>query len=95
MILNPLDKMLNILFYILDVEEHVRQHILRCNNLSAQYLGNKKINERLSVLLPLSKPQIGTDRVTEMFYFACQNSCPMPGMNRRPIEIILTLEDEL
>lgn len=77
----------------LDVEEHVRAHIIRSNNPLAQYIGDKTKNERFTVRIPLSEPQTGTDSVMEMFFFACQNSCPTPGMNRRPIEIIFTLED--
>lgn len=82
-------------FFLVEVEEHVRQHILRCNNPLAQYLGSKMQNERLSVLIPLSQPQTGTDLVMEMFHFVCQNSCPTPGMNRRHIQIIFTLESPL
>lgn len=75
--------------------EHVRQHIIRCGNPHAQYIGDKNKNDRLSVLLPLSEPQTGTDCVKEIFKFVCQNSCPAPGMNRRGIEIIFTLENRM
>lgn len=66
---------------------------MRCGNSHVQYLGDVEKNERLSMVIPLSQPQTGTDRVMEMFQFVCQNSCPAPGMNRRPIEVIFTLED--
>ncbi|KAK9891721.1 hypothetical protein WA026_016517 [Henosepilachna vigintioctopunctata] len=75
-----------------DVPDHVRQHIIRCkSNPNAQYLGDKKANQRLSIVFPFSYPQTGTDAVREMFFFVCKNSCPT-GMNRKPIEIIFTLE---
>ncbi|KAJ8911605.1 hypothetical protein NQ315_015939 [Exocentrus adspersus] len=76
-----------------NVKENVRQHIVRCSNRSAVYLGDKNNNEQLSIVIPLSLPQTGTDSVREMFQFVCKNSCPAPGMNRRPIEVIFTLED--
>ncbi|XP_044756672.1 cellular tumor antigen p53 [Coccinella septempunctata] len=75
-----------------DVPPHVRQHIIRCpSNDKAFYLGDRDNNQRLSVLFPLSYPQAGTDAVREMFVFVCKSSCPT-GMNRKPIEIIFTLE---
>ncbi|XP_018576453.1 cellular tumor antigen p53 [Anoplophora glabripennis] len=76
-----------------NVKENVRQHIIRCSNSSAIYLGDKEKSQRLSVAIPLSLPQSGTESVREMFQFVCKNSCPTPGMNRRPIEAIFTLED--
>lgn len=76
-----------------NIEENVRQHIVRCSNPAAIYLGDKGKNQRLSVAIPLSLPQSGTESVREMFQFVCKNSCPTPGMNRRPIEAIFTLED--
>lgn len=77
----------------LDVKANIRQHIIRCSNSSAIYFGDKSKNERLNIVIPLSMPQTGTESVREMFQFVCKNSCPMPGMNRRPIEVIFTLED--
>ncbi|CAH0553712.1 unnamed protein product [Brassicogethes aeneus] len=70
-----------------------RQHIIRCKNPNTTYLGDKNKNERLSVIIPLSTPEAGTDSVKEMYEFVCKNSCPVPGMNRRPIQIIFTLEN--
>ncbi|KAL3278261.1 hypothetical protein HHI36_013598 [Cryptolaemus montrouzieri] len=76
-----------------NVPEHVRQHIIRCpSNGQAVYLGDRTSNKRLSIIFPLSYPQTGTDAVREMFVFVCKNSCPS-GMNRKPIEIIFTLEN--
>ncbi|XP_045467866.1 cellular tumor antigen p53 [Harmonia axyridis] len=75
------------------VPPHVSQHIIRCSsNEKTFYLGDRKTNQRLSVLFPLSHPQTGTDAVREMFVFVCKSSCPT-GMNRKPIEIIFTLEN--
>lgn len=72
----------------------MRQHVIRCNtNSSARYEGIQAIKERLSVVIPLHAPQTGTDSVREMFVFMCKNSCPAPGMNRKPIEVIFTLEN--
>ncbi|CAH1994030.1 unnamed protein product [Acanthoscelides obtectus] len=76
-----------------DVQNHVRHHIIRCNNRLAEYEGEKSRNERLSVVIPFAMPQTGTENVREMFEFVCKNSCPVPGMNRRSIEVIFTLED--
>nr|CAH7760946.1 unnamed protein product [Callosobruchus chinensis] len=80
-------------FAIEEVPCNVPQHIIRCNNRLAEYDGDKTRNERLSVVIPFAMPQTGTDNVREMFEFVCKNSCPMPGMNRRAIEVIFTLED--
>lgn len=81
--------------FVKDVGDDVRQHIIRCENRNAYYLGKKDdINERLNIVIPLANPQIGTDNVREFFRFACKTSCPWPGMNRRPIQILFTLEND-
>lgn len=80
-------------YNFLDLSEHIRQHVIRCANPVAHYLGDVSKNERLNIRFPFSQPQTGTDTVREMFEFYCKNSCPTPGMNRRAIEIIFTLED--
>ncbi|XP_063906616.1 cellular tumor antigen p53-like isoform X2 [Zophobas morio] len=74
------------------VSELVAQHIIRCDNPNARYFGDKNLGRRLSVVIPLSSPQVGTDSVKEFFHFVCKNSC-VGGMNRRPIQIVFTLED--
>ncbi|XP_072382329.1 cellular tumor antigen p53 isoform X1 [Diabrotica undecimpunctata] len=76
-----------------NIMAHIRPHIIRCQNQSAFYIGDKTNNERLSIIIPLSFPQMGTNSIREMFEFTCKNSCPVPGMNRRSIEVIFTLED--
>lgn len=75
------------------VTELVAQHIIRCDNKDAQYFGDKNAGKRLSIVIPLAAPQAGTDSVKEFFHFVCKNSC-VGGMNRRPIQVIFTLENE-
>ncbi|RZC32269.1 P53 domain containing protein, partial [Asbolus verrucosus] len=70
----------------------VAQHIIRCDNINARYFGDKNEGKRLSVVIPLSGPQAGTDSVKEFFQFVCKNSC-VGGMNRRPIQVIFSLEN--
>lgn len=81
-------------YYLIDVAEQVRKHVIRCSNKSSQYIGNPSEAQRLSIVFPLSEPQVGNESVREMFHFVCKSSCPAPGMNRRGIEVIFTLEDE-
>ncbi|XP_050316130.1 cellular tumor antigen p53 [Anthonomus grandis grandis] len=76
-----------------EIPEHVRQHVIRSQNPHAQYLGNSNENERLSIILPLDKPQVGNETTTELFLFVCKSTCSSPGMNRRAVEVIFTLED--
>lgn len=80
-------------FCFVDIPSHVWDHIIRCNNMEAIYFGDKTKGVHLSVVVPLSKPQTGSETVREMFKFMCKNSCPS-GMNRRPIQILFTIEDE-
>ncbi|XP_044262758.1 cellular tumor antigen p53-like isoform X2 [Tribolium madens] len=75
------------------VSELVAQHIIRCDNQKAQYFGDKNAGKRLSIVIPLGAPQVGTDSVKEFFHFVCKNSC-VGGMNRRPIQVIFMLENE-
>jgi hypothetical protein len=66
-------------------------HVLRIDHLGAIYEYDET-SERRSVRVALDHPQAGTDWVTVAFKFMCKNSC-IAGMNRRPIEVIFTLED--
>ncbi|XP_044262752.1 cellular tumor antigen p53-like isoform X2 [Tribolium madens] len=75
------------------VAPHIFQHIMRCSNENAQYFGDKNNGSRLNIVVPLAHPQVGEDIVKEFFQFVCKNSCPL-GMNRRPIDVVFTLEDE-
>lgn len=83
---------LHINFFI-DIPEHVRQHVIRCRNNKAHYIGNPKEGQKLSIVFPLGTPQAGSETVREHFSFVCKSSCPAPGMNRREIEVIFTLEN--
>lgn len=75
------------------IAKHVIQHIIRCDNINAQYYGDKHAGKRLSIVLPLDNPQAGADSVKEYFTFVCKNSC-VSGMSRKPIQVIFTLEDQ-
>ncbi|XP_066256861.1 cellular tumor antigen p53 isoform X2 [Euwallacea similis] len=77
-----------------DIADHVRQHVIRCTNQAAYYLGDAKEKQRLSVILPMGSPQAGSESVREYLFFVCKSSCPIPGMNRRTLEVIFTLENE-
>jgi len=69
-------------------------HFLRCDNQEAEYEECPQTT-RHSVRIPLRGPASAEDAdelgVHELFYFICNNSCG--GLNRRPIQIIFTLED--
>lgn len=68
---------------------------MRCQNTNASYEGEKRNQTHYSVVVPLGTPQSGMDYVRQMYLFVCKNSCPGIGMNRRPIDVVFTLEDEL
>ncbi|XP_043265971.1 cellular tumor antigen p53 [Colletes gigas] len=72
-----------------DIDPRVIKHVVRCMDHSSMYEEN---NERLSILTPLHTPQPGSQYVLLNFKFLCKNSCPS-GMNRRPTELVFTLED--
>lgn len=69
-------------------------HFLRCDNQEAEYEECPQTT-RHSVRIPLRGPASADDTddlgVHELFYFICNNSCG--GLNRRPIQVIFTLED--
>lgn len=79
--------------FFIDIPDHVRQHVMRCLNNMAHYIGNPKEGQKLSIVFPLGTPQAGSETVREHFSFVCKSSCPVPGMNRREIEVIFTLEN--
>lgn len=70
-------------------DPRVIKHVVRCLDHSSMY---EERNEHLSVLTPLHTPQPGSQYVPLNFKFLCKNSCPS-GMNRRPTDLIFTLED--
>lgn len=72
-----------------DIDPRVIKHVVRCLDHSSMY---EERNEHLSILTPLRTPQTGFQYVLMNFKFLCKNSCPS-GMNRRPTELIFTLED--
>lgn len=76
-----------------DISPHIIDHIIRCENPNASYEGDKSTKKHLSVVVPLGVPQSGVDTVRQMYQFMCKNSCPS-GMNRRPFDVVFTLEDE-
>ncbi|XP_022799560.1 cellular tumor antigen p53-like isoform X3 [Stylophora pistillata] len=66
------------------------EHLLRCENPNTIYVTCPETG-RHSLKIPLETPQAGSDFVTNMFQFMCFSSCP-GGLNRRPILVIFTLE---
>ncbi|KOX80158.1 Tumor protein 63 [Melipona quadrifasciata] len=72
-----------------DVLPRVIKHVVRCTHHLTLY---EERNEHLSIVTPLNRPQPGSQYVPVCFKFLCKNSCPS-GMNRRPTELIFTLED--
>ncbi|KOC70960.1 Cellular tumor antigen p53 [Habropoda laboriosa] len=72
-----------------DVNLRVIKHVVRCTDSTSMY---EERNEHLSVVTPLHRPQPGSQYVPVCFKFLCKNSCPS-GMNRRPTELIFTLEN--
>ncbi|XP_076759707.1 p53 isoform X1 [Xylocopa sonorina] len=72
-----------------DVEPRVIKHVVRCTHHLTMY---EERNEHLSIVTPLNRPQPGSQYVPICLKFLCKNSCPS-GMNRRPTELIFTLED--
>ncbi|KAH1022805.1 cellular tumor antigen p53 isoform X1 [Dendroctonus ponderosae] len=75
-----------------NIETHVRRHVLRCGNQNAIYIGNEA-GERPSFIFPLAVPQAGSHSVRELIQFVCKSSCYPPGMNRKQVDIIFTLEN--
>lgn len=67
------------------------KHVVRCLHITSRY--DEAVNGHLSVLTPLGTPEAGVQNVPMDFVFYCKNSCTS-GMNRRPTELIFTLEDE-
>ncbi|XP_050460804.1 cellular tumor antigen p53 [Cataglyphis hispanica] len=66
------------------------KHVVHCvNHASSIY---QERNEHLSILTPLCTPEAGSQYVPVSFKFLCKNSCAS-GLNRRPTELVFTLED--
>ncbi|CAG0914915.1 unnamed protein product [Notodromas monacha] len=73
-----------------DVPEHWRQHLIRAECGSAVYEEDPE-SKRLSVKLPLGRPEPGANWTTLLFKFMCLGSC-VGGINRRALQVIFTLE---
>jgi hypothetical protein len=80
------------LYYIADIDVTLIDYVLHIDHPQAIYEFDEK-SERYSVRMALDHPQAGSDCVTMAFKFMCKNSC-ISGMNRRPTEVIFTLESE-
>lgn len=66
------------------------KHVVHCVNHSSSLYEDK--NGHLSILTPFCTPESGSQYVPMCFKFLCKNSCPS-GMNRRPTELVFTLEN--
>ncbi|XP_046429979.1 cellular tumor antigen p53 [Neodiprion fabricii] len=67
------------------------RHVLSCKHNGARYCETN--TGHYSVLVPLGTPEPGTDSVQMDFTFHCKNSCST-GINRKPTEVIFTLETD-
>ncbi|XP_045618684.1 uncharacterized protein [Procambarus clarkii] len=68
------------------------EHVIRADHPEARYI--KGTSGRLSVTVPLDTLQDGSDYTPVLLRFMCLGSC-VGGINRRPIAVILTLENSL
>ena len=72
-------------------EGHIApSHLVRCDHTLAVYQDDVKTHRR-SVVIPHENPQIGAEWVTNLYQFMCFSSC-VGGLNRRPVQIVFTLE---
>lgn len=67
-------------------------HLVRCEHLMAQYCRDIYTG-RLSVTVPHENPQPGSPWVVNVYQFMCFSSC-LGGLNRRPLQIVFTLEHQ-
>ncbi|EDV24258.1 uncharacterized protein TRIADDRAFT_64021 [Trichoplax adhaerens] len=65
-------------------------HILRCESQRAEYY--EDTSGRHSVRVPYTAPAVGELRSTLLYQFMCFSSCS-GSINRRPIELVITLEN--
>ncbi|XP_022251428.1 cellular tumor antigen p53-like isoform X2 [Limulus polyphemus] len=68
------------------------EHLIRCDSPQSHYLIDFNTG-RHSVTVPFENPQAGMFYTTYLYKFMCLGSC-VGGLNRRPIKIIFTLENE-
>ncbi|XP_012278366.1 cellular tumor antigen p53 [Orussus abietinus] len=74
----------------INIDNRQIRHVFRCLNPASMY---EDRGGHLSVIAPLGLPQAGSQHVPMHFQFFCKNSCTS-GMNRRPTELIFTLEND-
>lgn len=67
-------------------------HLVRCDHQLSQYLDDPSTG-RHSVLTPYQQPQPGCPHLTYLYQFMCLGSC-VGGPNRRPLQIVFTLEKD-
>ncbi|XP_025412779.1 cellular tumor antigen p53-like isoform X2 [Sipha flava] len=67
------------------------EHVIRCENDGTTYHIDE-VSKRKSVVTLLCKPEHGSDSTRLSYRFVCKTSC-LSGMQRRPIVVIFTLED--
>ena len=65
-------------------------HLVRCQHKQCKY-HEDPVTGRHSLLFPYEAPEAGSEWTTELFRFMCFSSC-VGGLNRRPIQLIFTLE---
>ena len=68
------------------------EHLIRFDNPNAMYCEDFE-SGRLSVVVPLGQNQAGTSSVPMFMKFMCLGS-DVGGINRRPLRVVFTLEDE-
>ncbi|XP_042220943.1 uncharacterized protein LOC121865498 isoform X1 [Homarus americanus] len=68
------------------------EHVVRADHPGARYVTSS--SGRLSVVVPLDTLQDGSEYTPILLRFMCLGSC-VGGINRRPIAIILTLENRV
>ncbi|XP_032663054.1 cellular tumor antigen p53 isoform X2 [Odontomachus brunneus] len=74
-----------------NIDDQKKKHVVHCVNHSASIYIEK--NEHLSILTPLRTHEPGSSYMPMCYKFLCKNSCPS-GMNRRPTELVFTLEND-
>ncbi|XP_067119402.1 cellular tumor antigen p53-like [Centruroides vittatus] len=77
---------------VLNVGHPAPEHLIRCDNGSAQYV-ECPFTKRLSVTVPYESPKVGMDHSLYIYRFMCLGSC-VGGLNRRALQIIFTLEKD-
>lgn len=74
-----------------NMDPQIIKHVVHCVNHSSSVYVEE--NEHLSILTPLRVPEPGSSYMPMCYKFLCKNSC-QSGMNRRPTELVFTLENQ-